>query len=57
MTTVYTSYSRGFRHAREDVQPEARYVVYAGTDRFPMANGIEVLSLVDLYQRLSIAHE
>lgn len=32
-------------------------MVYAGTDRFPMANGIEVLSLVDLYQRLSIAHE
>ena len=46
---------RGFHHACEDVEPEARYVVYAGTDGFPIANGIEVLSLAELCRRLSAA--
>lgn len=44
---------RGFHHACEDVQPEARFVVYAGTEAFPMANGVEVLSLIELSKRLS----
>lgn len=46
---------RGFHHACEDVQPEARFVVYAGTASFPMANGVEALSLIELCQRLSAA--
>lgn len=38
---------RGFYHACEDLQPQRRIVVYPGTERFPLADGIEVLPLQD----------
>ncbi|TKT82450.1 ATP-binding protein [Aquamicrobium sp. LC103] len=38
---------RGFHHACEDLQPQRRIVVYPGTERFPLADGIEVLPLQD----------
>ena len=36
---------RGFHHACEDLQPTRRLLVYPGTERYPAAAGIEVLSL------------
>lgn len=39
---------RGFHNACEDVQPVRRCVVYGGSERFPLGNGVEVLSLVQL---------
>ncbi|MEN8660460.1 MAG: ATP-binding protein [Marivita sp.] len=43
---------RGFHHACKDLEPERRIVVYPGTDRFPLPNGIEVMSLHQFAQEL-----
>lgn len=39
---------RGFHSACEAVRPQRRYVVYGGVERFPIAEGVEAVSLVDL---------
>jgi predicted AAA+ superfamily ATPase len=46
---------RGFHLACEDVRPERRMVVYSGAERFPLAEGVETRSLVDLCTELSAA--
>lgn len=46
---------RGFRLACEDVKPERCFVVYSGQERFPLAEGVEAISLVDLCTELSQA--
>jgi hypothetical protein len=46
---------RGFYLACEDVQPERRWVVYGGAERFPLANAVEAVSLVDLCKELTAA--
>lgn len=44
---------RGFHQACEDVAPEYRFVVYGGAERFPVAEGVEALPLVDMCERLA----
>lgn len=44
---------RGFHLACEDVQPHLRRVVHGGVERFPLANGVEAVSLPDLCEELS----
>ncbi len=44
---------RGFHFAREDLQPETSVVVYAGTERYPVGEGIEAISLGGMCERLS----
>ena len=44
---------RGFHHACETVRPEQRRVVYGGNERFPLADGVDAVSLVDLCEELS----
>jgi predicted AAA+ superfamily ATPase len=39
---------RGFYQACEDLKPTRAFVVYAGSDRFPLAEGIEALGLREL---------
>ena len=39
---------KGFHHAREDLKPERCFVVYSGIERYPKANGIEVIGLPEL---------
>ena len=39
---------RGFHSACEDVQPQRRFVVYPGAERYPLAEELEVLSLTDM---------
>ena len=39
---------RGFHHACENVQPTKRFVVYSGTERFPMSGDVEAISLPEL---------
>jgi predicted AAA+ superfamily ATPase len=39
---------RGFHSACEAVKPLQRRVVYGGVERFPIAEGVEAVSLVDL---------
>ncbi|MCA3131123.1 MAG: ATP-binding protein [Rhodocyclaceae bacterium] len=35
--------SRGFHSAREDLKPGRSFVVYAGTERYPVAQGVEAI--------------
>jgi predicted AAA+ superfamily ATPase len=46
---------RGFHLACESVRPERRLVVYGGVERFPLSEGVEAVSLVDLCGELSAA--
>lgn len=44
---------RGFHLACESVRPERRLIVYGGVERFPLADGVEAVSLVDLCAELN----
>ena len=46
---------RGFHHACADLEPERRLVVYAGTDGYPLGDGVEVISLIELARQLAAA--
>jgi uncharacterized protein len=46
------SVSKGFYIACDDIKPVKRYVIYSGTDRFSLGNGITAISLRDLMQDL-----
>lgn len=39
---------RGFYSACEDLAPTRRFVVYPGAERWPLGNGVEVISLIEL---------
>jgi predicted AAA+ superfamily ATPase len=43
---------RGFHLACEDIRPERRYLVYPGTERYPLAQHVEAIGLNDLCERL-----
>jgi predicted AAA+ superfamily ATPase len=47
------SFERGFQVACDTVRPDRRVVVYGGTERFPMAEDVEAVPLVDLCEELS----
>lgn len=46
---------RGFHLACDDVRPARRLVVYSGAERFPLAEAVEAISLVDLCEELTAA--
>ncbi|MFN0149547.1 MAG: ATP-binding protein [bacterium] len=46
---------KGFHLGCDAVRPERRLVVYGGTERFPIAEGVEAVSLTDLCEELSSA--
>jgi len=46
------SIKKGFYIACDDVQPEKRFVVYAGTDEFSLGNNTTAISLIGLMQLL-----
>lgn len=46
------SVSKGFHSACEDLQPDRKYVVHGGDERFPLAKSIEAVTLSDLLQSL-----
>ena len=46
---------RGFHHACEDVRPGRRLVVYAGTERYPLAADVEAICLADACAELAAA--
>lgn len=46
---------RGFHHAREDVRPERCFVVYSGTERYPLAPGVEAIGLREMAELLAAA--
>lgn len=43
---------KGFHHAIEDIKPARSFVVYSGSDRFPVTKHIEAIGLPDLMQEL-----
>jgi uncharacterized protein len=50
------SISKGFYIACEDIQPQKRYVVYSGKDRFPLANGVVAIPLFELMREILQQH-
>lgn len=44
--------SKGFNHACADIQPEARFVVYPGDERFKVSNGIDAINVAGLARLL-----
>lgn len=46
------SVERGFHLACADLKPAQRFVVYPGTERYPLSGGVEAISLTDLTQTL-----
>lgn len=45
--------SKGFHHAREDLQPARTFIVYAGQESYPLGGGVEVISLRELAGELA----
>jgi hypothetical protein len=46
---------KGFHLACDDVKPQHRRVVYGGVERFPLADNVDAVSLVDLCEEISAA--
>ncbi len=44
---------KGFYGACEDIRADRKFVVYAGTERFPMADGVEAIGVVEFNVLLS----
>ena len=44
---------KGFHLACDDLQPARRFVVYSGSDRYPVGDGIEAISLRELAAELA----
>lgn len=44
---------RGFHSACADIAPERRWVVYPGTERYPLGNDVEAVGLVSLCDLLA----
>jgi predicted AAA+ superfamily ATPase len=45
---------RGFYHALADLRPSRSFIVYSGTERYPLARGIEAISVRRLAEELAI---
>ena len=44
---------RGFYRSMEDLKPKKAFVVYAGSERYPLAEGVEAISLRQLAEELA----
>lgn len=45
--------SKGFYNAIDDIKPRRSIVVHAGDESFPLPNGVEAMTLVDLLQAIN----
>ncbi len=45
--------TKGFHHACADINPEAKFVVYSGTERFRVADDVEAIHVCDLARELT----
>lgn len=45
---------RGFHHAREDLSPARAFVVSSGEDAYPLAEGVDVIGLRELADRVRV---
>lgn len=46
--------SKGFHHARGDIEPDRCFVVYAGKERYPLSEGVEAIGLTALTELLTL---
>lgn len=46
--------SKGFHLAIQDINAEARFIIYSGNENYKIGNGIEVVSLMTIMNRLKI---
>ena len=46
---------RGFHHARQDLAPKKAFVVYSGEERYPVADGVEAISVREMATVLASA--
>ena len=44
---------KGFHHALEDIEPDRSFVLYSGTDRYPLTEDTEVIGLYGLAEELA----
>ncbi len=44
--------TKGFYNAVEDIQPNKTFIVYAGDERYPISEGVEVISVSEIAQML-----
>jgi hypothetical protein len=51
------SVERGFHLACADLKPHQRFVVYSGSERYPLGDGIEAIGLGDLIRLLNSAKQ
>jgi predicted AAA+ superfamily ATPase len=51
--TLAPRLERGLRSAIADVEPERSFVVYPGSERYPMGSGVEAIGLAELCVELS----
>ena len=51
--TLAPKLERGMRSALADIEPERSFVVYPGSERYPLGDGIEVIGLAELCAELS----
>jgi hypothetical protein len=49
------SVTRGFHSARADLEVERAFVVYAGDERYPLADGVEVIGLAAMIEELRVS--
>lgn len=49
--------SKGFYHAQDDLKPTKTFIVYAGQERYPLSESVEVISLRELMQELMALNE
>ena len=47
------SVRKGFHIARRDIQPDRSFAVYPGTERYPIADGVEAIGLRDLCREVT----
>jgi len=45
--------TKGFHSAREDLEPKKTFVVYSGTESYPLAEGVEAIGHVAMAQELA----
>ncbi|HEX6781003.1 MAG TPA: ATP-binding protein [Solirubrobacterales bacterium] len=50
--TLAPKLERGLRSALADIEPERSFVVYPGSERYPLGNGIEAIGLAELCAEL-----
>ncbi len=46
---------KGFHFAREDLKPQRTFVVYSGTERYPIGSGVEAIGVRELAAMLVAA--